>query len=387
MMMSASLMAVCHNDETLKVTLSDDTEIDEEYFEFVSSGSELHVASSSEETPKEVQALATFLHHCLQNQPQVYDRIMGILRESSQSPKGAEILGLLSVLSQDSASVSDRKCDQEWFKGLDTKFKTKESVLRNSAEMRMRGYFEQAKKELLADGPSSSGPARQAIEFFRQELKSCGHNAAYFDRSASKCLRLCNSDGLFECEGQYDSPRCFSSHFINPYACREARIVFSTWNLDHVIEKSRAILPTLKKALKGPRAESVNLPYFHSLLFRHKCEKEGEGAEGNLKLVHIACHIKKPHEDRCDQGKIYAEKKCSEDKTNGCDVIDGRLVTQFQSRSCGVTSSTISINTRRRKRTGIEVHSVRRSKRLCLVTRKKSKRQNVHKHPYEISNL
>lgn len=62
----------------------------------------------------------------------------------------------------------------------------------------------------------------------------CRHNAAYFDRSASKCLRLCNSDGLFECEGQYDSSRCFSSHFINPYACREARIVFSTWNLDHV---------------------------------------------------------------------------------------------------------------------------------------------------------
>ncbi|XP_063584818.1 DNA fragmentation factor subunit beta-like [Penaeus indicus] len=372
------------NDETLKVTLSDDTEIDEEYFEFVSPGSELHVASSSGETPEEIQALATFLHRCLQNQPQVHDRIMGLLRESSRSPKGAEILGLLSVSSQVSASVSERTSDHEWFKGLDTKFKTKESVMRNSAETRMRGYFEQAKKELLADDPSSNGPARQAIEFFRQELKSCGHNAAYFDRSASKCLRLCDSYGLFECEGQYDSPGCFSSHFINPYACREARIVFSTWNLDHVIEKSRAILPTLKKALKGPRAESVNLPYFHSLLFRHKCKKQGEDAEGNLKLVHIACHIKKPHGDRCDQGKIYVEKKYSGDKTNGHDVIDSRLATRFQSRSCGVTSSTNSINTHRRKRTGIDVHSVRRSKRLRLIARK-SKRQNVHKH-HEISN-
>lgn len=368
------------NDKTLKVALSDDTEIDEEYFEFVSPGSELHVSSSSEDAPKEIQALAAFLHRCLQNQPQVHDRIMGVLRESSQSPKVAEILGLLSASSQDLVSMSERKCDNEWFKGLDTKFKTKESVMRNSAEMRMRGYFEQAKKELLADDSSSSGPARQAIEFFRQQLKNCGHNAAYFDRTASKCLRLCNSDGLFECEGQYDLSRCFSSHFINPYACREARIVFSTWNLDHVIEKSRAILPTLKKALKGPRAESVNLPYFHSLLFQHKREKEGEDPEGNLKLVHIACHVKKPHEDRCDQGKIYLEEEYSSDKTNGCDVMDGRRVTQSQSRSCGVTATTNLVSTRRRKRTSIDIHSVRRSKRLCLITRKeKTKRQNLYK--------
>lgn len=153
------------------------------------------------------------------------------------------------------------------------------------------------------------------------------------------------------------------------------------------IEKSRAILPTLKKALKGPRAESVNLAYFHGLLFQHKREKEGEDAEGNLKLVHIACHVKKPHEDRCDRGKIYVEKKYTGGKTNGCDVIDGRLATRSHSRSCGVTASTDFINTRRRKRTSIDVHGVRRSKRLRLFTRKEtSKRQNAHKHHHEISN-
>ncbi|XP_042856514.1 DNA fragmentation factor subunit beta-like [Penaeus japonicus] len=378
------------NDETLKVALPDDTEIDEEYFEFVSPGSELLVSSSSsDETPKEIEALASFLHKCVQKQPRIHDRIMGVLRESSQSPKVAELLGLLAMSSHGSASVSERGCDHEWFKGLDTRFKTKESVLRNSAETRMRGYFEQAKKDLLADGPRATGSARRAIEFFRQQLKSCGYNAAYFDRSACKRLRLCNSDGLFECEGQYDAPRCPSTHVINPYACREARIVFSTWNLDHVVEKSRSVLPALREALAGPRAESVNLPYFHSLLFQHRGGGEGaEGAEGNLKLVHIACHVKKPHEARCNPRDVYLRAKGPAGKANARDAVDGRRrAARRQSGPCGTAAAAAATplgHPRRRKRTSVDVCSVRRSKRPRVVRGEgKAGGRNPLKHLHE----
>lgn len=60
------------------------------------------------------------------------------------------------------------------------------------------------------------------------------HNACYFDRTARPDERLCDMNGLFQCEGPYDEDKCSGFHFINPYASREARIIFSTWNLDHV---------------------------------------------------------------------------------------------------------------------------------------------------------
>lgn len=84
------------------------------------------------------------------------------------------------------------------------------------------------------------------------------------------------------------------------------------------IEKSRAILPTMKTALTGSQASAVNLNYFYDLLFCHKktgCKASG----GNLKLVHVVCHIKKPHEDKCDPKKIYL---CTE-KNARSDAVDG----------------------------------------------------------------
>ena len=72
-----------------------------------------------------------------------------------------------------------------------------------------------------------------------------------FDK-VNREIALCNKLGSFECEGRYDVEECkynsqFTSndveavpdlatlpHQINPYESAEARIMFSTWNLDHV---------------------------------------------------------------------------------------------------------------------------------------------------------
>ena len=53
------------------------------------------------------------------------------------------------------------------------------------------------------------------------------------------------SSGLFQCEGKYSSAACLypREHSINPYSSPEARILFSTWNLDHLVERSRAVVP------------------------------------------------------------------------------------------------------------------------------------------------
>ena len=96
----------------------------------------------------------------------------------------------------------------------------------------------------------------------------------------------------------FDVARCASEdHRINPYSSASERLIFSTWNLDHGVEKSREILPQLVKAVeeKPPKA-SLNWEYFYSLLF----------TRANLKLVHTSCHDKKEHlTAKCDAKKFY----------------------------------------------------------------------------------
>ncbi|XP_015425607.1 PREDICTED: DNA fragmentation factor subunit beta [Myotis davidii] len=85
-------------------------------------------------------------------------------------------------------------------------------------------------------------------------------------------------------QGPFDMADCASRHSINPYGSRESRVLFSTWNLDHMAE-----------AVGAQAGRQVDWEYFYSLLFT--CE--------NLKLVHIACHKKTTHRLSCDPRRIY----------------------------------------------------------------------------------
>ena len=73
-------------------------------------------------------------------------------------------------------------------------------------------------------------------------LKIHKYNGHYFDRK-SKLDKICDDSGLFLCEGRFDELSCKYgpkgdakdlTHSINPYESCETRIMFSTWNLDHV---------------------------------------------------------------------------------------------------------------------------------------------------------
>ena len=70
---------------------------------------------------------------------------------------------------------------------------------------------------------------------FREWLTKDKYFGYYFDRSLDNAL--CDNEGLFSCSGIWKYKSCSYNnterHNINPYANREARIVFSTWNLDH----------------------------------------------------------------------------------------------------------------------------------------------------------
>ncbi|KAK3895155.1 hypothetical protein Pcinc_001121 [Petrolisthes cinctipes] len=303
-----------NEEKDIVVYLTDDTEVDEEYFEILPAGTHLRVSLPGEvKTPDYIQQLAVFLYQCLEQEPNLHQRVLKCLKEPPTSDRAAALLELLARTASNTVSLTSRDKDPEWFRGLNTKFNTKEGVMRNSCESRMRGYFQHTRQELLADTPHDHPHITNAITFFRHHLHKTRHNSSYFDRSASDSERLCDDKGFFSCEGPYDQHTCPSLHFINPYTSREARIIFSTWNLDHVIEKSRTVLPTLKASLSSKKGRNVNLQYFHQLLFLHK---DTTIPSGNLKLVHVACHVKKPHQLKIEPKYIYLFK-------DSTDNIDG----------------------------------------------------------------
>ncbi|XP_011933978.1 PREDICTED: DNA fragmentation factor subunit beta isoform X3 [Cercocebus atys] len=184
---------------------------------------------------------------------------------------------------------------QAWQGCLESRFQNKSGYLRYSCESRIRSYLRE-----VSSYPSLVGAEAQE-EFLRvlgsmcQKLRSVQYNGSYFDRGAKGGGRLCTSEGWFSCQGPFDMDSCLSRHSINPYSNRESRILFSTWNLDHIIEKKRTIIPTLVEAIKEQDGREVDWEYFYSLLFTSE----------NLKLVHIVCHKKTIHKLNCDPNRIY----------------------------------------------------------------------------------
>ncbi|PKK24140.1 DNA fragmentation factor, 40kDa, beta polypeptide (caspase-activated DNase) [Columba livia] len=147
--------------------------------------------------------------------------------------------------------------------------------------------------------PTARDAYKGITDLMSDKLKSVKYNGCYFDRREAAAARLCTAEGWFSCQGPFDSADCPCKHSINPYSNRESRILFSTWNLDHVIEKKRAVIPELAEAVKTRAGREVNWEYFYQLLFTVE----------NLKLVHIACHKKTNHNLSCDKTKIYRERK------------------------------------------------------------------------------
>lgn len=155
---------------------------------------------------------------------------------------------------------------------------SKEAYLRSCAQGRIKSYLKDAKKRLDAQ---QKKPA--VINYFTKTLKQNEYFANYFDRRADEVLRLCCPAGVFNCQGKYDSDICTEHHTINPYDNSESRLLFSTWNLDHVIERV-VILSNLNRILRSSKLQVDEEKYF-SLLFTRK----------NLKLVHRSCHVIGPH--------------------------------------------------------------------------------------------
>lgn len=247
----------------------------------------------------------------------------------------------------------------EWFEGISSNLITKEEVMSRRSQDRIRGYFYKTKEDLTkSDIYKKNKSARQIIdkvlECFKIFLIGTDYFSTLFDRKCDNkhrslyetaddidgetpkkklkqaiysafenfslkndyCVSLCTDLGEFRCHGLWDDTHCsYSGHCINPYSSRENVILFQIWNLDHQIEISRSVIPSVLEHVeqivsheaicvqhKRPAVTITILRYFLELFTME-----------NLKLVHIVCHDKGSHTLKSKGGVIC--NKCSEYKT------------------------------------------------------------------------
>ncbi|XP_025259950.1 DNA fragmentation factor subunit beta [Theropithecus gelada] len=272
----------------------DGTELTEDYFPSVPDNAELVLLTSGQAWQGYVSDIGRFLSAFHEPHAGLVQAAQQLLCDE-QAPQRQRLLAdLLHNVSQNIAAET-RAEDPPWFEGLESRFQNKSGYLRYSCESRIRSYLRE-----VSSCPSLVGVEAQE-EFLRvlgsmcQKLRSVQYNGSYFDRGAKGGGRLCTPEGWFSCQGPFDMDSCLSRHSINPYSNRESRILFSTWNLDHIIEKKRTIIPTLVEAIKEQDGREVDWEYFYGLLFTSE----------NLKLVHIVCHKKTIHKLNCDPNRIY----------------------------------------------------------------------------------
>ncbi|XP_069730624.1 DNA fragmentation factor subunit beta [Phaenicophaeus curvirostris] len=243
------------------------------------------------------QLLGIFSTH-----PYAVVEVAKMLLANEQAPVRLRLLAdLIHNLSENSQAESKEQ-DPSWFEGLHSRFKSKSSYMRYSCECRIRGYLREVSSFTSNVNPTARDAYKRIVDLMSDKLKSEKYNGCYFDRRAEEAARLCTAEGWFSCQGPFDTDNCPFRHSINPYSNRESRILFSTWNLDHIIEKRRAIVPELAAAVITRGRREVNWEYFYQLLFTMK----------NLKLVHIACHKKITHHLGCDETKIYNRREAQE---------------------------------------------------------------------------
>ncbi|MBN3285067.1 DFFB factor, partial [Polyodon spathula] len=208
------------------------------------------------------------------------------LLSDENAPKRRKILQELIHNLSDNAEAENREDDKDWFEGINSRFKTKSAYMKYNGESRVRGYLKEVEDYTGSiKSPKVQGEYQKIVATMVKQLKTVKYNGCYFDRREKGDNRLCTPEGWFSCQGAFDADKCPSLHSINPYGNRESRILFSTWNLDHRIEKKRTIIPALAKAVQNQNGREINWEYFYSLLFTRE----------NLKLVHIACHKKTFH--------------------------------------------------------------------------------------------
>ncbi|XP_041378450.1 DNA fragmentation factor subunit beta-like [Gigantopelta aegis] len=222
------------------------------------------------------------------------------LMGDENSPEKIHIMSQYLDMLETDPATEFRYENEDWFEGLNKKYKSKSEWMRNSAQTRIRSYYISAKEQIEKESDAKTKELLlDLLEELYEQLKSKDFHAGYFDRTARSSDRICDPKGWFKCEGAFDMKQCDKQHTINPYASLGYRQLFGLWNLDHIIEKSREVIPTLiEAAKKKPKNLELDWSNVYKLLFTRK----------NLKLVQVSCHKKAARSSaNCNISDFYTE--------------------------------------------------------------------------------
>ncbi|KAI4536860.1 hypothetical protein MG293_013063 [Ovis ammon polii] len=281
----------------------DGTELTGDYFRSAPDNSELVLLTAGQTWQGFVSDISRFLSVFQEPHAGVIQAARQLLSDERSPLRQKLLADLLGTVSENIAAET-RAEDPPWFEGLESRFRSKSGYLRYSCESRIRSYLREVTSGASLVGAEAREEYLRLVGSMQQKLQAAQYNSSYFDRGAKAGRRLCTPEGWFSCQGPFDVDDCTSRHSINPYSNRESRVLFSTWNLDHVIEKKRAVVPTLAAAVHDAEGREVDWEYFYRLLFTLE----------NLKLVHIACHKKTSHKLHCDPSRVYCTPAASRRK-------------------------------------------------------------------------
>ncbi|XP_041063044.1 DNA fragmentation factor subunit beta isoform X2 [Carcharodon carcharias] len=269
--------------EGCRVCLFEDgTEVDAEYFSCLEDNCKLIILEQGQKWEGEIYyCLNKILHEYDDSNDELITTASRMLSEEIK-PKKMQLLQCFVENAAENIRAENLEDDQEWFKGLNSRFKTKSDYMRFSCGRRMRNYLTEVKNHAVKLQGDTRIKYCVFVKKIKRQLQQTEFNGCYFDRRANYDRRLCTAEGWFTCQGAFDEDFCSFVHSINPYGSRENRIAFSTWNLDHGVEKKRTIIPTIVKTVTQQNIDDRDVEHFYSLLF----------TLANLKLVHIVCHKK-----------------------------------------------------------------------------------------------
>ncbi|XP_078050788.1 DNA fragmentation factor-related protein 4 [Augochlora pura] len=287
----------------VNVFLLDGSQIDEEYFSILDAQTTLIVQKPGEKVLSGVDVVnEAYMHRRCQ------DRIRGYLYKTIEQIKSSETFAndhrarkqLLYAIAFFKMQLKQDHYFGHYFDRTRAAIEPGDSVdERDSAtcydhcpcrlnELENSAYFRLFGTTSCVDGAAKK-KAKLNSRSEEEEEEVAEEDCPYTVRTKERqpCVAMCDRKGEFRCSGVWNADSCSygDRHKINPYRSREELILFSTWNFDHKIERSRTLVPQLLKLLSQGVAKEEDILELYDNLFTAK----------NLRLVHIVCHDKGAH--------------------------------------------------------------------------------------------
>ncbi|KAM6336632.1 DNA fragmentation factor subunit beta isoform 2-T2 [Alca torda] len=239
----------------------DGTELTESYFRVLPPQTELVLLGPGESWRGCASDIEQFLAAFSSQRDAMVEAARQLLSDEG-APRRQKLLADLIHNLSENILAEERADDEKWFEGLESRFKNKSSYMRYSCESRIRSYMKEVSSFISNVHPTARDAYKGIIDLMSDKLKSVKYNGCYFDRREEEAARLCTTEGWFSCQGPFDRDDCPCKHSINPYSNRESRILFSTWNLDHIFALYGNSPPPLTLSF-------VETPLWQKPIFRH----------------------------------------------------------------------------------------------------------------------